>query len=281
MRWLLLTNRVLLIRFAKDLERKKEAVMKKIAGFIAGFVLVAFVAGCGPSQEEYDAKLKEIDDLKAQMEDLKAKYEDMLDELKGENEEMKGKLDELTQAKVDLEDLVKQLNKQQEQAKKRLEMFTNMLAKFKSLIEAGKLSVKIRNGKMVLELPSAVLFPSGSADLSEDGQATLSEVAPVLASFTDREFQVVGHTDTVPIKTKKFPSNWELSTARAVAVVKFLQAQGVAPTNLSAGGYSEYQPVADNESEEGKAANRRIEIVVMPNLEELPDLGDLEKLLSE
>jgi chemotaxis protein MotB len=255
--------------------------MKRYAGFIAGLVLVAFVAGCGPSQEEYDAKLKEIDDLKAQMQDLKAKYEDMLDELKGENEEMKGKLDELTQAKVDLEDLVQQLNKQQEQAKKRLEMFTNMLAKFKSLIEAGKLSVKIRNGKMVLELPSAVLFPSGSADLSEDGQATLSEVAPVLASFTDREFQVVGHTDTVPIKTKKFPSNWELSTARAVAVVKFLQDQGVPATSLSAGGYSEYQPVADNESEEGKASNRRIEIVVMPNLEELPDLGDLEKLLTE
>jgi len=255
--------------------------MKRFACLFAGLAVTAMLWSCGYSQEEWDQKLAEIADLKAQLQDLKDNYEDMIDELQGENDEMKGKLDELTAAKISLEDLVKQLNKQSEQAKKRLEMFQNMLAKFKSLIEAGKLKVKIRDGKMVLELPSAVLFPSGSAMLSEEGQATLAEVAPVLSSIPDREFQIVGHTDTVPIKTKKFPSNWELSTARAVSVVKFLQDQGVSPEQISAGGYSEYKPVADNESEEGKAENRRIEIVVMPNLEELPDLGDLENLLED
>jgi len=241
----------------------------------------AFLVSCGPSKDEWNAKLKEIEDLKSQMADMKARYEEMMEKLRNENDSMKSKLAELSEAKTSLEDLVKQLNKQQEQAKKRLEMFKNMMAKFKSLIEAGKLKVKIRNGKMLLELPSAVLFESGKADLSPEGKATLDEVAPVLASFKDREFQVVGHTDNVPIKTSKFPSNWELSTARAVSVVKYLQDKGVPPTSLSAGGYSEFQPVADNSDEAGKAANRRIEIVVMPNLEELPDLSDLENLLKE
>lgn len=255
--------------------------MKRFACLFAGLAVTTMLWSCGYSQEEWDQKLAEIEDLKAQLEDLKDKYEGMIDELQSDNDEMKGKLDELTAAKISLEDLVKQLNKQSEQAKKRLEMFQNMLAKFKSLIEAGKLKVKIRDGKMVLELPSAVLFPSGSAVLSEEGQATLAEVAPVLSSIPDREFQIVGHTDNVPIKTKKFPSNWELSTARAVSVVKFLQEHGVSPEQISAGGYSEYKPVADNETTEGKAENRRIEIVVMPNLEELPDLGDLENLLED
>lgn len=254
--------------------------MQKLAYVITGSVLFALASGCGYSQEEWDDKLAEIGDLKAQLADLESEYREKIDDLQADNDSMKSKLDELTQARISLEDLVKKLNKQQEQAKKRLAMFQDMLLKFKSLIEAGKLKVEIRNGKMVLVLPSAVLFPSGKALLSNDGEATLAEVAPVLISITGREFQIVGHTDNVPIKKKRFPSNWELSTARAVSVVKFLQEQGVSPQSVSAAGYSEYQPVADNTDQEGKAANRRIEIVVMPNLEELPDLGELENLLD-
>jgi chemotaxis protein MotB len=156
-----------------------------------------------------------------------------------------------------------------------------MLAKFKSLIKAGKLNVKIRRGKLVLELPSAVLFESGKADLSKDGAATLKEVAKVLSKIRRREFQVAGHTDTVPIKSANYESNWELSTARALTVVKFLQDNRVKPDLLSAAGYSQYQPAATNTTEKGKAQNRRIEIVLMPNLDELPDLSDLEKELSQ
>jgi chemotaxis protein MotB len=155
-----------------------------------------------------------------------------------------------------------------------------MLGKFQAMIESGKLKVKIKNGKMVLELPSAILFPSGKARLSEEGEMTLQEVAAVLATISDREFQVAGHTDNVPLgKGHKFKSNWELSTARAVAVVSFLQEMGVKPTSLSAAGYSEYQPATSNDTDEGKAQNRRIEITLMPNLDELPDLSDLEKEL--
>ncbi len=241
---------------------------------------VALLSACGPSKDEWESKLKEIDDLKAQLADLKAKDEARIAELELENEKLKDAISSLQGEKFDLEKLVKKLEEAEMLAKKRLETFENMLAQFKSLIDAGKLKVKIKNGKMMLELPSAILFSSGSAKLSKAGQDTLSEVASVLATIGEREFQVAGHTDNVPIKGGKFKNNWELSTARAVSVVSFMQEQGVPATALSAAGYSEFQPETDNADEEAKAQNRRIEIVLMPNLSELPNMSELEKMLD-
>jgi chemotaxis protein MotB len=191
---------------------------------------------------------------------------------------------EMDEIMADLETkkkIITEMKKKEEQAEARLATLKNMLGKFKALIEGGKLKVKVKNGKLMLELPSAILFESGKADLSEQGMETLSEVAAVLSTIGDREFQVAGHTDDVPMKSKKFPSNWELSTARAVAVVKYLEEMGVKPTNLSAAGYSEFQPATGNDTEEGKALNRRIEITLMPNLDELPDLSELEGEISK
>jgi chemotaxis protein MotB len=241
---------------------------------------VAFLAACGPSKDEWEAKLKEIDDLKAQLADLKAKDEARIAELETENQKLKDAISSLQGEKFDLEKLVKKLEEAEMLAKKRLETFENMLAQFKALIDAGKLKVKIKNGKMMLELPSAILFSSGSAKLSKAGKETLGEVAAVLATIGEREFQVAGHTDNVPIKGGKFKNNWELSTARAVSVVSFMQDQGVPATALSAAGYSEYQPETDNSDAEAKAQNRRIEIVLMPNLSELPNMSELEKMLD-
>jgi chemotaxis protein MotB len=251
--------------------------MKRI---VLAAVAVAFIAACGPSKDEWEAKLAEIEDLKAQLEDLKAKDEARIAELEAENQQLKDAISQLQGEKFDLEKLVAKLEEAEMLAKKRLETFENMLKQFKSLIDAGKLKIKIKNGKMMLELPSAVLFASGKAKLSKAGNETLAEVASVLATIPDREFQVAGHTDNVPIKGGKFKNNWELSTARAVSVVQFLQDQGVAATALSAAGYSEFQPEADNASEEGKAQNRRIEIVLMPNLSELPNMSELEKMID-
>jgi len=251
--------------------------MKKI---VLAFVLVAFTAACGPSKDEWQAAQKQIDDLKAQLADLKAKDEARISELETENQQLKDAIAKLQGEKFDLETLVTKLEEAENAAKKRLETFEKMLAQFKSLIDAGKLKVKIKKGKMMLELPSAVLFPSGSAKLSDAGKETLAEVAGVLAQIPDREFQVAGHTDNVPIKGGAFKNNWELSTARAVSVVSYLQENGVQATALSAAGYSEFQPEAENTTEDGKAMNRRIEIILMPNLSELPNMSDLEKMLK-
>ncbi|MEZ4288130.1 MAG: OmpA family protein [Polyangiales bacterium] len=153
-----------------------------------------------------------------------------------------------------------------------------MLDKLRGLIDAGKLRVRIVRNRMVVELREAVLFPSGKAELSKEGAAVIAELGPVLSSIDKREFQVGGHTDNVPIQTAQFPSNWELSSARAIVVLKLLIESGMAPTRLSGAAYADTQPVATNDTAEGRAQNRRIEIALLPNLEELPDLSGLEKL---
>jgi chemotaxis protein MotB len=226
--------------------------------------------------EYQDALESEIDKLGGDKAALSAKFSDAQSNLAAAHADLEATMADL-EAK---QKLIEEMKKKEELAKKRLGTLKNMLGKFKAMIESGKLKVKVKNGKMVLELPSAILFPSGKAKLSEEGQGTLGEVAAVLSTIPDREFQVAGHTDNVPLgKGSKFKSNWALSTARAVAVVSYLQEMGVQPTSLSAAGYSEYQPATSNDTTEGKAQNRRIEITLMPNLDELPDLSDLEKEL--
>jgi chemotaxis protein MotB len=109
-----------------------------------------------------------------------------------------------------------------------------------------------------------------------EGQKALTKVAQVLNGVSDRAFLVAGHTDNVPIKTARYPSNWELSTERAVNVVQLLiKKGGMSPKVLSAAGYSEHDPVVPNTDEKNRAQNRRIEIVLQPNLSDLPSLDDL------
>jgi chemotaxis protein MotB len=95
-------------------------------------------------------------------------------------------------------------------------------------------------------------------------------VAAILKDFSDRKFIVAGHTDNVALKSGKFKDNWDLSTARAITVTTFLIEKGVNPTSLSAAGYGEFDPIADNGTEDGRQQNRRIEIILAPNIEELP-----------
>jgi len=91
----------------------------------------------------------------------------------------------------------------------------------------------------------------------------------------DRQFLVAGHTDNVPIRTEQFPSNWELSTRRAVEIVHYLVAQGMNPKVVAAAGYGEFDPIAANDTAEHRAQNRRIEIALQPNISDLPPIGDL------
>lgn len=229
-----------------------------------------------------------LENQNTELEDEKAKLQEEIKKCKKQIAKLEDKLKNLDIGKEELskelknkKNLLLELRKREAKAQKRLATMKRMLTQFKNLIKAGKLNVKIKRGKMVLELPSAVLFESGKAGLSKDGQETLKEVAKVLTKIKNREFQVAGHTDTVPIKSAKYKSNWELSTERAVTVVQFLQDNNINPKFLSAAGYSQYQPEATNKTDEGKALNRRIEITLMPDLDELPDLSDLEKELKK
>ena len=124
--------------------------------------------------------------------------------------------------------------------------------------------------RLTMTMVDKIIFPSGSAKISKEGKTVLDKVVEILKDVKDRRVQVEGHTDNVKITSElknRFPTNWELSTARATEVVRYLQEKGgLDPNLLSATGYGEHQPVAPNDSDEGRHKNRRIEIVLLPLL---------------
>jgi len=133
--------------------------------------------------------------------------------------------------------------------------------KFAPLINEQMIQVSSNELWLQIELKDSILFSSGSADTSEQAQQIFDEIALILKNYSN-PVQVEGFTDNIPIKSVKYPTNWELSTARASAIVKYLANKGVAPERLSAVGYGEYQPVASNDTEQGRAQNRRVAIMV-------------------
>lgn len=160
----------------------------------------------------------------------------------------------------------------------RIAAYKRLLARFQAMIDAGKLQVRIINGRMVIILRSDILFASGSVKISDEGTAAVVELTNILADMPNRAFQVEGHTDNKPIKTTRFPSNWELAAGRAIAVANVMIGAGLPASAISAASFGEYAPAASNETEDGRAQNRRIEIVLVPDLSELPGFEELEAL---
>ncbi|WP_394837641.1 OmpA family protein [Pendulispora rubella] len=171
---------------------------------------------------------------------------------------------------------LEELRAEHAEAEKRLAAFKAITEKFRKMIDSGKLAVTVRHGRMIVKLPAGILFPSGSADLSKDGTEAISDVAHVLRQFPDRRFMVAGHTDNVPIgPPSPFKNNLELSTTRALTVTQQLIKAGMNAGRLVAAGYGEYEPATPNVNEASRQENRRIEIVLLPNIAELPAMpGD-------
>ncbi len=143
----------------------------------------------------------------------------------------------------------------------------NLEAEMRRAIESKDITISELQGKLTVDILERVLFDSGEAKLKPEGEQILRRVAVVLAQYPTRQVHVIGHTDNIPIRAaswSRYPSNWELSTARATAAVRFLSEEaGVDPRRLGAVGYGEFRPVAENESPEGRAKNRRIALVVL------------------
>ena len=167
-----------------------------------------------------------------------------------------------------------ELKRRQERAEQDAATFRSLADKLKSMIDAGKLEVATRKGRMTLKLPDEILFPSGSKKLKKEGIEALTSVIEVLKGVEGRDFLIAGHTDNVPTKGGGFKSNWDLSTARAVEVVNLMITNGMAPERVAAAGYGEFDPISENETPEGRQKNRRLEIILMPKLEDL-GLGQL------
>ncbi len=225
-----------------------------------------------------EARITELEaalaDEKDTVKDLNARIDKLVGDLASvtkDKSKLQGSVEEMTVALADLE-------RRRAEAEARVQEFKNLLARFRTLIDAGKLKVRIVDGRMVVVLATDVLFGSGSASLSKDGKAAIVEVAAVLASIPKRSFQVEGHTDSVPIASAAFPSNWELAAARAITVTKTMVEGGLPAERVSAASFAEKKPVASNDTPEGKALNRRIEITIVPDLSTLPGFDELKKL---
>jgi chemotaxis protein MotB len=235
------------------------------------------LCGCGVSRSDYDAKVQEAEAAKKDLEAAKHKASDLEKEVASDNQQLSDMKNSLGLAqsqaitdeqKSQLEEAKRAVSEAQERGK----LLEELQTKLKRMIDAGHLKITTRHGRAVLQLHNDVLFDVGETEVKPAGKQALAEVAHVLRALNGRRFQVAGHTDAeaiTPATKKRYPTNWELSAARAIAVVKLLVQEGVEPAMLSAAGYGPYDAVAANSSAEGQARNRRIEITVMPNMAQL------------
>lgn len=179
--------------------------------------------------------------------------------------DLEGMLGDLRQTSAELEAQVKE---REEELAKLQQTQDELLGELEQEIADGQIQIARLRGRIQVDMVDEILFDSGEATLKPAGEEVLRRVGGVLKRAEDRLTVVQGHTDNVPIVgrlAEQFPTNWELSAARAVNVARFLQDEvGMDPTRLSATGFSEYRPRADNETEEGRQMNRRIEIVLAP-----------------
>ena len=251
-------------------------------------------AGCGVDEQVYNAAVQDRD---AQKQKLAATQTDLDKERAAHKRDLEklqaatGKLAALGQDVSRLETergtlggeleqaqkRMEELKKAQAQAEARAAQFRKLVTQFKALTDAGKLQVEIRENRMIVRLGDKILFDPGKTDLKPEGKEALTQVTAVLKDLPNRNFQVAGHTDNVPIKSKKFRSNWDLSTARAVEVLNFMVEKGMEAKRVSAAGYADQSPVVPNDTPENMAKNRRIEITLVPNLDDLPPIDEALK----
>ncbi len=181
--------------------------------------------------------------------------------------EMRQEIDRLTAAGNDLQ---QQLETERQVREERLAevqgTYNELVGKLEEEIQRGEVKISELKGKLTVNVVDKILFDSGQAALKPAGIRVLQQIGDILKSAVDKDIQVEGHTDNVPIRgtlTQVYPTNWELSTARANTVLHFLQDKADIPgERLSAVGYGEYRPIASNSTPEGRALNRRIQIVL-------------------
>jgi chemotaxis protein MotB len=231
------------------------------------FALLLFT-GC-VAQATYDLKSKEAQTLAAQVDDLQAKVKGLTAEVESQKKDKEATQQEKDALQAKAKELSQKAEKA-EQLEKATQTYQDLQKKLEKEIQEGQVQITEMKNRLTMTMVDKILFPSGSADISKAGKKVLDKVISILKDVKDKRIQIEGHTDNVPIVStlkKRFPTNWELSTARATQVVRYLQEEGgLAASMLSATGYAEYQPVASNDTEKGKGKNRRIEIVLLPLL---------------
>lgn len=270
---------------------------------------LAILSGCGHSEEEWQAQLAKYGQLNDQYQQEQAAHAEAQAELDKQKQRVADLTKQMQEMGINMDSLNEQLQqtgteKQQlaaslqevkqalEEYKRRAaqlerikERFERLRQKLQKLVNLG-LKVEIRRNRMVIRLPGDVLFASGQAKLQKAGVDVLSQVAEVIRNdkqLAARYFQVAGHTDNKPLKGGRFGDNWGLSAMRARGVLLYLIAPldakegggGLDANKLHLAGYGETDPVESNDTDAGRQANRRVELVLLPNVEEMLDLKNM------
>ena len=247
-------------------------------------VAAALVLGGCVTQDTYDKleaqKSQEISSLQSQ----RAALEREIEELRSQRATLEGQRNSLQQQKVLLEKdkaslerdqatlrvqneaLEKERMKLLDASKQSQAQYDSLVQELNQEVQKGQLQVRRYKDMLTVDVAEQLFFDSGKATLKETGKEVLKKVADAIKSYEDKAIRVIGHTDNVPISgalQKVYATNWELSSARATTVVRFLQESGIAPERLVATGRAEYAPVAENDSSEGRQKNRRIEITLV------------------
>jgi len=235
-----------------------------------GALALAVSAGC-VSSSKYEKKAEEAaqNDTKAQEAAAKAQAcETKAAALEQQLATAQQQLQQVTDARDKLAAQAAALSEQKGQLEAKSAEYERLARSLQKEIKAGQIEISELQNKMTVKLKDKILFPSGSAKLSRDGKAALEVVAGVFKGLHGKQVVVGGYTDDVPVASGgQFQDNWDLSSARAIAVVRYLAQKGVPPDMLAAAGFSEYRPVAPNDSPANRSQNRRIEIALMANYE--------------
>jgi chemotaxis protein MotB len=259
--------------------------MKRVLALLAipTLVLSLFFTSCGPSKKLVESRAK-VDKLQIDSADTHGKLNECntlvknLNEekvfLKNENDAAQKNLKAInTQSKMTIADQAIRLQNLQNLIQSQKDIMNNLKNSIANALlnySADELSVTIKDGNVYVSLQEKLLFKSGSDVVDPKGKEALKSLATVLSNTKDIGVMIEGHTDNVPIKTKLFKDNWDLSTARATSIVRVLtKDNGFDPNRITAAGKSSFHPVQANETVEGRAANRRTEIILSPDLKEL------------
>ncbi len=228
-------------------------------------------------KEKCQGELKTTVGLKQKIEADLAARGMQIDQLLNEKGALTEERSQLSARQQKLSSQIQELERMRLASEKRSAEYKDLLMKLRKMIDAGTLQVKVRNGRMLVQMSSDVVFPPGGTLIKAEAREAIEELAATIASFPERKFQVVGHSDSKPIHTARFPSNWELSSQRAIEVVKLMTEAGVPPEMISAAGSAEFDPLVDNETPENRSTNRRVEIIFMPKIDELPGFDEVLK----
>ncbi len=266
------------------------------------FILIVLIVSTGISGCVSKTKYLELDDEKVNCENREkelmvkcenrekelmkqiADYESKSSQLKSENKGIKSKLDDKSLEQLKLNEELKNQIAQLNEREKKIQELQNLIDKQKNMVnglletirtalisyDSSELSVEVKNGKVYVAMSDKLLFKSGSTRVDQAGKDALKKLAEILVKQKDIDILIEGHTDNVPIKSSRFEDNWDLSVIRATSIVRILtQDYEINEKQLLPSGRGEFHPVDNNETKEGKSKNRRTEIILSPNLDDL------------